>query len=171
MTSAEIKQLVEEFLRKMGLSFDAVEIRTEGEREVFSIKSPDSHLLIGSKGTHLFALSHLIKKIVSKREAGKRTSLGVSAYTVLSAPADLGKQFMIDVNDYQGAAMESLKNVAKIMGERARSLRTNVELDPMSSYERMVIHSFFQETKDIKTESVGEGERRRVVIKYIETNN
>lgn len=165
MNSDEIKQLVEEFLRKMGLSFDAVEIRAEGDREVFSIKTADSHLLIGSKGAHLFALSHLVKKMVAKRGAVKR---GPAESPVLPASSDIGKQFMIDVNDYQGAAMEGLKNIAKIMGERARSLKTNVELDPMSSYERMVIHSFFEAAKDIKTESVGEGERRRVVIKYIE---
>lgn len=148
MTSDEIKAIIVEFLHQMAFAVDSVEVRTEGDREIFSIKSPDSHLLIGTKGAHLFALSHLIKKIVGKK--------------------DREKLFMIDVNNYQSSAIDGLKDVAKIMGERARSLKTSVELDPMSSYERMIIHSFFQDVKDIKTESVGEGERRRVVIKYAE---
>ena len=41
-------------------------------------------------------------------------------------------------------------------------------MDPMSSYERMIVHSFFAETPDIKTESKGEGRDRRVVIKFKE---
>jgi len=147
MTNDEIKTIIETLLRHLRISFDAVEVVADGEREVFSIKSSDSNLLIGSRGTHLFALSHLVKKIVSKK--------------------DREKQFTLDVNDYQGKASENLKAMAKIMGERARSLRTNVELEPMSSYERMVIHSYFQDAADIKTESVGDGDRRRVVIKYV----
>jgi len=150
MNNDEIKKIIEELLRRLNISFDAVEVVADGEREVFSIKSNDSNLLIGSRGTHLFALSHLVKKIVSK--------------------TDREKQFTLDVNDYQGKASENLKAMAKIMGERARSLRTNVELEPMSSYERMVIHSFFQDSTDIKTESVGDGDRRRVVIKYVGEN-
>lgn len=161
MTSEDITELIKEFLNKMGISVDTVEVRNEGEREVFSIKTPDSHRLIGTRGAHLFALSHLVKKIVTKKNVTEQGEVS----------ADTDKQFMIDVNDYQTTAMENLKGVAKIMGERARSLKTNVELDPMSSYERMVIHSFFQDDTNINTESVGEGERRRVVIKYTETTS
>ena len=146
MTNDEIKTIIETLLRHLHVSFDSIEIVSEADREVFSIQTPDSNLLIGSRGAHLFAFSHLVKKIVAKK--------------------DREKQFTVDVNDYQGKASENLKAMAKIMGERARSLRTNVELQPMSSYERMMIHAFFQDAQDIKTESVGDGDRRRVVIKY-----
>ena len=101
-----------------------------------------------------------MKKIVAVK--GEKARLAASSDV---APE---KAFFVDVNGYQEATLENIKNVAKIMGDRARSFKTNVELDPMSSYERMVIHSFFQDAKDVKTESVGEGERRRVVIKYVE---
>jgi spoIIIJ-associated protein len=151
MTNEEVKTIIEELLRRLNVSFDSIDVGKDAEREVFSIKSNDSHLLIGSHGAHLFALSHLVKKIVWKK--------------------DREKQFSLDVNDYQGKASENLKTKAKIMGERARELRTNVELEPMSSYERMVIHAFFQDAKDVKTESIGEGGERRVVIKYVESTN
>ncbi|PIQ68334.1 MAG: hypothetical protein COV91_04740 [Candidatus Taylorbacteria bacterium CG11_big_fil_rev_8_21_14_0_20_46_11] len=160
MTSDDIKTIIEEVIKRMNLSVDSILVKTDGDREVFSIQTPDSHLLIGTKGANLFALSHLVKKIVSKRQAtggAEDASGGAKEF-----------QFMIDINNYQSTAMENLKGVAKIMGERAKSLKTSVELDPMSSYERMIIHSFFQEDPAIKTESVGEGERRRVVIKYAE---
>ena len=40
-------------------------------------------------------------------------------------------------------------------------------MDPMSPYERMIVHSIFSEDPQIKTGSVGEGRERRVVIEYI----
>jgi len=42
-------------------------------------------------------------------------------------------------------------------------------MSPMSPYERMIVHSIFTNVKDIKTESLGEGKGRRVVIKYVAT--
>ncbi len=147
MTPDDIKKLIEEMLSAMNIKADAVSVGEIDGRQCFSVKSPDSSLLIGSKGSHLFAFNHLIKKISAKRGA-----------------EDL--EFSIDVNEYQKAAKENLLQVAKVMGERARSFKTNMELEPMSSYERMIIHSHFQDAKDLKTESVGDGERRRVVIKY-----
>ncbi|MEK7526803.1 MAG: R3H domain-containing nucleic acid-binding protein, partial [Patescibacteria group bacterium] len=59
----------------------------------------------------------------------------------------------------------------KIMAERARSFKTNMELEPMSPYERMIIHSALESLPDIKTESVGFGRGRKVVIKYVESVN
>jgi predicted RNA-binding protein Jag len=53
------------------------------------------------------------------------------------------------------------------MSDRAKSFKIDVELDPMSSYERMIVHSYLEGVPEIKTESIGEGSSRRVVIKYI----
>ena len=149
MTSEQIKKTIEELLKHMQLSFGAVEvIEEESGRRRFSIQSPDSHLLIGPKGAHLFAFNHVVKKIAGKQEEA------------------VSEQFSVDVNNYQEAARERLHTLAKVMGGRARSFKASVELEPMSSYERMVVHTFFENAQDIKTESTGEGDRRRVVIKY-----
>lgn len=148
MTSDDIKQLITELLLKMNLPAETIEVVDEGGRERFCVSSRDSHLLIGARGAHLFALNHLVKRIVAKKDKERR--------------------FSLDVNDYQGTCLEYLKTKAKIMGERARSFKTSVELEPMSSFERMVIHSFFEGEKDLATESIGFGENRRVVIKYVE---
>lgn len=160
MDSNDIKQLIETILRHLQTTVESIDITVMDGRRCFSVKTPDSHALIGVKGTHLLALNHLVKRIVlAKTAAAKKEAPGEN---------EEEQAFFIDVNGYQEAAMENIKTVAKIMGERARSFKTNVELEPMSSYERMVIHSYFQEAPDLTTESVGEGERRRVVIKYIE---
>ena len=123
-------------------------------------------MLIGTKGAHLFALNHIVKKIVSSKTATKKATAESSAGMASQDEGKKERSFFIDVNGYQETAAENIKNLAKVMGDRARSFKTNVELEPMSSYDRMVIHSYLQESKDLKTESVGEGERRRIVIKY-----
>ncbi|KKW10963.1 MAG: Jag protein [Parcubacteria group bacterium GW2011_GWA2_49_9] len=163
MDSEHIKQLIEGLLKHMQVSVQSIDVSESDGRQRFSVVTPDSHILIGTKGAHLSALNHLIKKMVATKENAKKDP---SASPLSSGEGEREKTFFVDVNGYQEAALESVKNVAKIMGDRARSFKTSVELDPMSSYERMVIHSFFQDAKDVKTESVGEGERRRVVIKY-----
>ena len=54
-----------------------------------------------------------------------------------------------------------------MMSERARYFKSNIEVDPMSAFERRVVHEFLSNATDLKTESVGFGPTRRVVIKYI----
>lgn len=149
----KIKSTIEELLRLMKVSFDSVDILENKytSSPKFVIKTPDSALLIGTRGANLLAFNHLVKKIAS---SGKEE--------------DEATKFFIDVNNYQEKLEEELKNKAKIMSDRARSFKVDIELDPMSSYERMIIHSCLQDIPDIKTESKGEGRDRRVVIKYIE---
>ncbi|HBV01348.1 MAG TPA: hypothetical protein DEF00_03075 [Candidatus Taylorbacteria bacterium] len=167
MDSNDIKELIIGLLKHMNVGVDSIETKHSDGRECFSVKTPDSHMLIGTKGANLFALNHIVKKIVSSKNAAKKATAGSSAETVSQSAGEKEMSFFIDVNGYQETAAENIKNLAKVMGDRARSFKTSVELEPMSSYDRMVIHSYLQESTDLKTESIGEGERRRVVIKYI----
>ncbi len=112
--------------------------------------------MIGVRGAHLSALNHLLRRIVWKQQGEESPESTVD--------------FRVDVNDYHEKLRAELTQRAHILAGRARSFKTNVEMDPMSSYERMIVHALFQDTPDIKTESVGEGSKRRVVIKYIEDN-
>ena len=147
------KKLIEDILNNMGVRYDIVE-ETEDDttqKKLFRIKSPESGLLIGDRGETFQALSHLIRRIASKG---------------LEEMAD----FSIDVNDYRASMIERLKMTAGILANRARDMKTNVEMDPMSSYERLIIHSALSGQPNIKTESIGEGRDRRLVIKYVETS-
>lgn len=136
----------------MGVSFQTVEKvpSADSKHDRFMIQTSESALLIGSKGENLGALNYIIKRMVSK-----------------TLPPETEAKFFVDVNEYHEKALESVKAKAKIMSERARSFKSDVELEPMSSYERMLIHSFLDGAPNIKTESRGEGASRRVVIKYI----
>lgn len=152
MRPDDIKNLIADFLNRMTVVFDEIAVveETETGHHKFVIKTNDSKILIGAKGEHLLALNHLVKRVALKGQ-----------------PIGSTPKFIIDVNDYQQKLFEDLKMKAKIMSDRARSFKVNVELEPMSSYERMLVHSYLDKSPDIKTESQGEGSNRRVIIKYI----
>ena len=166
MSTDNIKQLISDLLRHMGIAHEGVEVSTLDGRTRFAVRTPDSHLLIGAKGANLFAFNHVVKKIVTVKKAVAAKKDSVEGETLSGELS-----FFVDVNGYQEAALETLRNLAKVMGERARSLKASVELEPMSAYERMIIHSFFQDAGVLTTASTGDGERRRVVIKYVEPRN
>ena len=85
-------------------------------------------------------------------------------YTML----DMHINVSVDVEKYRQKQDYFLeKNVKKIAREVTLS-KTNVKLDPMSAYERKIVHSALQGFKYIKTESEGKEPNRCVVIKYIE---
>lgn len=127
----------------------AVDELDVGDMLKFSIKTPDAPTLIGSEGKSLMALNYIVKKVVEKASGSEH-----------------GRQFIIDINDYQGKKIQDLKGKARIMAERVRYFKSDIEMMPMSPYERMIVHSFFSSTPDIQTESVGRGKDRRVVLKY-----
>lgn len=117
----------------------------------FVITTPDSAILIGENGERLLALNHLMKRIVEREKVEGHFS------------------FMIDVNDYQKKRIDDIRSKAHMLAERARYFKSSVEMDPMSSYERMIVHAQFTRVPDIMTESIGKGPDRKVVLKYTES--
>ncbi len=119
----------------------------------FMISTPDSAILIGERGDRLMAINHLVKRMVEKHSDNAELS------------------FLIDVNNYQKKHIDEIRAKANMLAERARYFKSSVEMDPMSSYERMIVHAEFTDTKDIATESTGYGRDRRVTIKYTESKD
>jgi spoIIIJ-associated protein len=147
-----IKSLLETILEKLTIEGE-IKVIESGECPQFIIKTQEAGLLIGENGQHLIALNHLLKKL-SENEFKKR-GLG-------------GIQFFLDINNYQTKKNEELKNLARMAGQRVRYFKKEIELEPMSSYERRIIHATLTEYPDITTESAGEEPNRRVIIKPYE---
>lgn len=156
METAFIQKTIEEILSTLSVdaTFAGIVEINNGDIIKFSIKTKEPYLLIGDDGRALMALNHLVKKIFESQ-----------------APKQNFKElnFIVDINDYQEQKIEDIKNKARMMAERARFFKNNVELPAMNPYERMIVHSFFTNTPDIETESTGSGLQRRVVIKYVGT--
>lgn len=71
----------------------------------------------------------------------------------------------VEVNDYKKRKEEKLKNLANKMANNVIKFRKPIRLEPMSAYERLIIHTELAKREDVETESQGEEPRRRVVIK------
>jgi spoIIIJ-associated protein len=144
-----IKFLLTTLLEKMTVEGE-IEVVEDGECPQFIIKTREAGILIGENGQHLTALNHVLKKICESEF--KKNNLEPT-------------HFFLDINDYQTKKNEELKNLAKMTAQRVRYVKKEIELEPMSSYERRIIHATLAEHPDIITESTGKEPERRVVIK------
>ena len=71
------------------------------------------------------------------------------------------------VNDYKEKKINQIKETTLLLAQRAKTLCYDVEMQPMSSYERMIVHTIIEKEEGLTTESIGKGKERRVVIKYV----
>ncbi len=141
----KIKEIIEKLLQVMDFSGE-VNIASEENLIRANIQSPEASYLIGRSGDNLKALQQVARAIVGKQLLEQA-------------------HFIIDVNDYQKSRLELLKEIAKKMAQEAKERHEPKWLAPMNAYERRIVHLTLAVEPGIKTESEGEGEERRIVIK------
>lgn len=144
-----IKSIVISLGEKLGASGMEVSIEDVADTKKVVIRLEDDRTIVGKEESHFEAFTHLLKRMIAK-------IIGED------------KKVSVDVNDRRLRQDEMLKTKAKIIADRAKEYKRDVEMDPMSSYERMLVHTVLEEIPFVKTESIGEGRNRRVVVKYIE---
>ena len=161
MSKEEIQNLIKELIGKTGVTATKITITEDSPSNTwFSVEVSEPHFFVGHDGEALYDLNHLVRRIVEGK-IDHRSDLGESPRS------DLWSGVMIDINDFQKKRVENIRAVAHMMGERARYFKSSIEVDPMSAFERRIVHEFLSNASDLKTESVGFGPTRRVVIKYI----
>ena len=112
---------------------------------VLEISGEELALLIGSKGETLGALQYLTRLIAAKT-LGHRVNL------------------VVDVAGYKSHREDMLRRLAKRMATQVIQTNRSVSLEPMPPHERRIIHLALRDHPSVKTESVGEGEKRKVTI-------
>ncbi len=112
---------------------------------VLSVTGGDAELLIGRKGQTLDALQY-IARLMLVRKTGSQISL------------------TIDVENYRRRRFEDLRTLAQNVADQVREKKTSIRLEPMTPYERRIVHMALADDPDVSTESIGEGEMRKVVI-------
>jgi len=147
MKNEEIKNTIKTFLEKMTIPFDDIECIETNLHSTFLVHSSDAGILIGAKGETLEALGYLIRRVVEKNNTEEERNV-----------------FIVDVNNYQTKKIQELVDGAQASARRAKLFKQNVELSPMTSYERMLVHSLFTDDEEITTASYGDGKFRRVVL-------
>lgn len=143
----EVQNILKGLIQSLGLSLKEITETSLAGQTIFVITSDSPKELIGPRGETLRALEYIVRKIAEKR--------GVS-----------DRHYIIDVDGYRTNQIKELQQKAKIMADRARSFEYDVEMNPMNAYERLIVHATLADIPQINTESRGEGDERRVVIKY-----
>jgi spoIIIJ-associated protein len=160
MNKDEIKNLIKELTEKTTVKVNQISITEDGPKNIrVSLEVNEPHFFISREGEGLQALNHLVHRIMEAKM--------FSPKNLISTEATPQSSIIVDINDFQKKHIESIRAVAHMMSERARYFKSNIEVDPMSAFERRIVHEFLSEATDLKTESVGFGPSRRVVIKYI----
>jgi spoIIIJ-associated protein len=157
MNKEEIQNLIKGLVEKLTLETNKIVVSEDkGNSTWFSVEVNEPHFFIKHEGEALYALNHLIRRMIETRLDSARQAKNSTPPSIL-----------IDINDFQKRRVESVRAVAHMMSERARYFKSNIEVDPMSAFERRVVHEFLSDASDLKTESMGYGPSRRVVIKYV----
>ena len=71
---------------------------------------------------------------------------------------------VVDVQGYKTNRAESLQRLARRMADQAVRTNRTVNLEPMPPHERRVVHMTLYDDPRVTTQSIYEGERRRVTI-------
>ena len=116
---------------------------------ILNVKGDDPGILIGRRGQTLTSLQYIVRLIT-----GHQTKAWVP--------------IVIDVEGYKQRRYQALRTLALNLADRVKATGEPFTLEPMPAYERRVIHLTLTDRSDIATESVGQGEARRVVIQLTE---
>ena len=155
MKNDKIQKQISDLLEKSGFAAGEVTITHDEKSNTlwFAIESPNARFLLAREAEALKALNHLASKIVEKMFEKDETRPRV----------------ILDANGFERKKIDNLKTVAHMMAERARYFKSSIDVDAMPPHERRIIHEFLSEMPDIKTESVGEGMKRHIVIRYVDS--
>jgi spoIIIJ-associated protein len=143
------KDVLEALLRGMGLRAH-VEILPDVDAEardafILNIVGDDLGVLIGRRGETLRDLEYMTRLLVAQK--------------MKQAP-----RFVVDVEGYRTRRERSLRELAKRMAERVQTNRQPITLEAMPPNERRIVHISLRDHPSVKTQSIGEGEHRRVMI-------
>ena len=142
---AEPKPILEKMLGLLG--FDAVvEEHHLEDGLLLDVKTEDSGRLIGRQGQTLSDLQYLTNRILFQLDP--------------TAP-----KIMVDVSGYRAQAREALVRKAKDAAEKVRRWGDVVELEPLSAFDRRIIHQALKDDPGIETHSVEvEGTDKKAIL-------
>ena len=139
-----VKTFFEAIINKLGNNIN-YSVEKKSNRLEISLSGDDAGFLIGYRGETMYAFQSIISTIANK---------GI----------DEKIRVWLDIEGYKEKRERTLQDLANRIARTVERTRKSVTLEPMQAYERKIIHSVLQDSKTVKTESIGEEPRRRVVI-------
>lgn len=193
-TGKTVEEAVEEGLKELGLSREEAEICVleEGKKGLF--KSVKARVKISKKMTDgeravefldgLYPLLNIAaaNELEEDEEHTKINVITTNSYSVIGhrgeildalqvlagAVANIGreeyKRVVVDCENYREKREETLKRLANKLAEKAVRTGRKLSLEPMTPYERRVIHSALADSTEVKTQSEGKEPNRYIVV-------
>ncbi len=148
---AFIQNYLETYFRNIELE---VNVMVKQEEDGFSVMldAENNAILIGKAGQTLQSINTVVRGVVNSHFKGKHNVL-------------------IDINNYKQDRYEKVKALADRIARSVLRSKTTATLDPLPNDERKVIHQYLSEMPHIRTESIGEGNQRRLKIVYDKNKN
>jgi spoIIIJ-associated protein len=148
-----LRQFLQEIVRVSGFDLkvkvyavDSPGANASGDAEVIAdLDGRDKEILLERNGEVLKAIEHL-------------------AFRALRLEPTYHEKIHLDSGGYRALRFEELRMTARVAAERVQSSQQPFRLNPMSSRERRIVHLALKEMPGVRTESVGMGEERQVVI-------
>lgn len=142
---AQPKVILEEILKHLGFTA-TVEENPLDDGILLDVKTEESGRLIGRQGQTLSDLQYITNRLLFQQDQ--------------SAP-----KVMVDVGGYRFQAREALVKKAKDAAEKVRRWGDVVELEPLSAFDRRIVHNAIKDDPDIETHSVEvEGTEKKVIL-------
>ena len=143
----ELKKISEDLLKLIGFEV-SLEVVEDEENNSLNLKidpKDGTGLLIGNRGRNLISLQTIISLIFQKNTGEWR-------------------RILIDIAGWRQKEKERLEQLALQTAERVRATGVAQPLYNLTSSQRRIIHTFLSKEKDIKTESIGEGDKRYLLV-------
>lgn len=144
------KNFLQEMMDTMGIEAD-ININMSGKNLNIDIFGNNVGILIGKRGTTLESIQYITNLVVNK---GKTTYANV----------------ILDVENYRSRRKENLESLAFNLAKRVKNTGSSIVLEPMTSYERRIIHYALEKEKEVYTKSKGLEPHRCVVIRPRESD-
>jgi spoIIIJ-associated protein len=147
------KEVLETLLSLMGLNGQVLPsdefTTTDDNGELTSIglniEGDDLGILIGRRGQTMVSLQYIVRLIIAHK-------------------MQIQLPIVLDVEGYKQRRCEGLRVLATRLAEQVKNRKTPFTMEPMSAFERRIIHITLADHPDVITESIGIGDARKVVI-------
>ena len=123
----------------------SITLKEESGRVFFDIKGDEAAILIGKRGQTLEAIQYLIEKIVNRNNKNR-------------------VRVQIDIEGYLENRKKSLKELAVRTAQKAKQTGRPASVGQMNAHDRRIVHLALKDDKEVRTQSMGEGFYRKLVI-------
>ena len=139
-----LKNFLREVTLGMGLGME-VDVTKKDRRLYANFSGEGMGILIGKRGQTIDSLQYIANLMINGR--------GIKDFNVI-----------LDTGNYRKRRRDTLEALARNIARKVRDTRQNVKLEPMSRFERHIIHTALQNNKDVRTFSEGNEPYRYVVV-------